>query len=44
MKKFYQFLIAAGEVKESAIPEIRDQIELGVETGKMTLMMSDSWY
>ncbi|MGL9747292.1 DUF6933 domain-containing protein [Enterococcus sp. DIV0170] len=44
IKKFYQFLIAAGEVKESAMPEIRDQIELGVETGKMTLMMSDSWY
>lgn len=44
MKKFYQFLIAAGEVKESDMPEIREQIEMGVDDGSMTLMMMDDWY
>lgn len=44
MKKFYQFLIAAGEVNESAMPEIREQLELGVDDGIMTLEMMDDWY
>ncbi|MGM0338914.1 cell division protein FtsA [Enterococcus sp. AZ007] len=44
MKKFYQFLIAAGEVKESDMPEIREQIEMGVDDGSMTLMMMADWY
>ncbi|MFR3685688.1 MAG: DUF6933 domain-containing protein [Enterococcus sp.] len=44
MKKFYQFLIAAGEVNESAMPEIREQLEMGVDDGIMTLEMMDDWY
>lgn len=44
MKKFYQFLIAAGEVNESAMPEIREQLEIGVDDGIMTLEMMDDWY
>lgn len=44
MKKFYQFLIAAGEVNESAMSEIREQLELGVDDGIMTLEMMDDWY
>ncbi|MDU5333655.1 DUF6933 domain-containing protein [Enterococcus sp.] len=44
MKKFYQFLIAAGEVKAADMPEIREQIEMGVDDGIMTLEMMDDWY
>lgn len=44
MKKFYQFLIAAGEVNESAMPDIREQLEIGVDDGIMTLEMMDDWY
>lgn len=44
MKKFYQFLIAAGEVNESAMSEIREQLEMGVDDGIMTLEMMDDWY
>ncbi|MFQ7235266.1 MAG: hypothetical protein ACLRPU_10365, partial [Enterococcus hulanensis] len=44
LKKFYQFLIAAGEVKASDMPEIRKEIELGIEDGIMTLMEMDEWF
>lgn len=44
MKKFYQFLIAAGEVKEADMSEIREHIEVGVDDGIMTLEMMDDWY
>lgn len=44
MKKFYQFLIAAGEVEAADMPEIREQIEMGVDDGIMTLEMMDDWY
>jgi len=44
LKKFYQFLIAAGEVKASYMPEIRGEIEVGIEDGIMTLMEMDEWF
>ncbi len=44
LKKFYQFLIAAGEVKASDMPEIRKEIDLGIEDGIMTLMEMDEWF
>lgn len=44
LKKFYRFLLAAGEVKEANMPEIRESIEMGIEDANMTLFMMESMY
>ena len=43
-KKFYQFLVVAGEIEEKQLPKIREEIELGIESAIMTFDLFDSFY
>ena len=43
-KKFYQFLVLAGEIEERDLPKIREEIELGMESAMMTLELFNDFY